>query len=288
MQDRCRTVQGGSRTSTRHVPATPGMTSWGIARSPCREGPSARCHHVPFSGFRTGRFPLVWPLFCCGDGSFQSTLPCPSCHTGLAFFVKICFLQSVQRGLGQSVRKSIREFGQTAPLSEPEGSIGRRVQRRVSRGMSGPVQCPVHDSAHFCTAHRNSVQTSGAADGHGLPVSLCLPPSPAPSALPFQKPCTTGSFCRTPGRSFCPLISCKRQYAGRTDKRVHLPQKPRNESFPGCRKSLPVQDPSKREADVQPQDMLNQNDFHAFSSFYPETEGLCFLTEAQRFTNQAP
>ncbi len=62
----------------------------------------------------------------------------------------------------------------------------------------------------------------------------------------------------------------------------------RNKSFPDCRKSLPVQDPSKREAGVQPQDMLNQNDFHAFSSFYPETEGLCFLTEAQRFTNQAP
>lgn len=188
----------------------------------------------------------------------------------------------------QKYQRIRTDFPLRAPLSEPEGSIGRRVQRRVSRGMSGPVQCPVHDSAHFCTAHRNSVQTSGAADGHGLPVSLCLPPSPAPSALPFQKPCTTGSFCRTPGRSFCPLISCKRQYAGRTDRRVHLPQKPRNESFPGCRKSLPVQDPSKREADVQPQDMLNQNDFHAFSSFYPETEGLCFLTEAQRFTNQAP
>lgn len=62
----------------------------------------------------------------------------------------------------------------------------------------------------------------------------------------------------------------------------------RNKSFPEYRKSLPVQDPSIREADVQPQDMLNQNNFHAYSSSSPETEGLCFLTEAQRFTNQAP
>lgn len=168
-------VQGGSRTSTRHVPATPGMTSWGIARSPCREGPSVRCHHVPFSGFRTGRFPLVWPLFCCGDGSFQSTLPCPSCHTGLAFFVKICFLQSVQRGLGQSVRKSIREFGQTFPCGRHFQNL-KAASADVCNDASA-VACQAPYNVRYTTLHTFAQHTGTASRHQGQQTGMaCLSP----------------------------------------------------------------------------------------------------------------
>ncbi len=120
------------------------------------------------------------------------------CRNSLAFFAKICFLQGVQRGLGadfvqKSLLVTLRTALARAPLSEPEGSIGRRVQRRAlpwharPRTLSG-------------TEHRNLwtkiAPDNGSSTGRlAAPAASCLllrePVQPAPSAA---APCFPARF----------------------------------------------------------------------------------------------